>query len=167
MLETHITYRIIESPIGPLLLAASPVGLRLIQFDADKLPESDQEDTPSHLANAILDKTELQLKQYFAKLRTEFDIPLDFQGTEFQSKVWEALLEVPYGKTRTYMEQTMVLGDPKAIRAVANANGKNKIPIVIPCHRIIGADGSLTGFAGGLSKKRFLLELESKQMSLF
>ncbi len=169
MYETHLCYRIVKSPLGPLLLGASPVGLCLIKFDFDPLtiPNSDTIDGPSHYAIEILDNTVLQLEQYFNKQRSHFSIKLDIQGTEFQEKVWKALSEIPFGTTRTYMEQTKILGDKKAIRAVATANGKNHIPIIIPCHRIIGSDGSLTGYAGGLWRKQLLLELESDQLNLF
>jgi methylated-DNA-[protein]-cysteine S-methyltransferase len=110
-----------------------------------------------------------QLNDYFEGKRTDFDFKLNPKGTEFQQKVWKALLEVPYGKTRTYLEQSKILGDVKAIRAVASANGKNPLWIVVPCHRIIGTDGSLTGYAGGLWRKKWLLEHENPttQQSLF
>jgi methylated-DNA-[protein]-cysteine S-methyltransferase len=110
-----------------------------------------------------------QLNDYFEGKRTAFDFKLNPKGTEFQQKVWKALLEVPYGKTRTYLEQSKILGDVKAIRAVASANGKNPLWIVVPCHRIIGTDGSLTGYAGGLWRKKWLLEHENPttQQSLF
>ncbi len=169
MYETHICYRIVKSPIGPLLIGASPVGLCLIRFDFDAstVPTSDLIDKPSHYAIEILDNTESQLNEYFNKERTVFDIKLDVQGTHFQEKVWDALVAIPFGNTRSYLEQSRILGDEKAIRAVATANGKNHIPIVIPCHRIIGSDGSLTGYSGGLWRKQFLLELESDQLNLF
>ena len=111
----------------------------------------------------------LQLNEYFTGNRKTFNLKLNPQGTEFQKKVWEALQNVPYGKTITYLEQSKVLGNVKAIRAVAGANGKNPISIVIPCHRIIGSDGSLTGYAGGLWRKKWLLEHENPttQQSLF
>ena len=110
-----------------------------------------------------------QLEEYFKGTRTEFSVKLNPQGTNFQKRVWEELLNVPYGTTRTYLEQAKHLGDVKAIRAVASANGKNPIWILIPCHRIIGSDGSLTGYAGGLWRKKWLLEHEnpSPQQSLF
>jgi len=110
-----------------------------------------------------------QLNEYFNKIRTTFNLKLNPQGTDFQKRVWKELLNVPHGKTRSYLEQSKKLGDVKAIRAVASANGKNPIWIVIPCHRIIGSDGSLTGYAGGLWRKKWLLELESPslQQSLF
>ncbi len=108
-----------------------------------------------------------QLTAYFAGTLHAFDLPLDFHGTDFQQKVWRALLDVPYGKTASYKEQTAKLGDPKAIRAVAAANGANPIAIVVPCHRIIGSNASLTGYAGELWRKKELLALESNQMRLF
>jgi methylated-DNA-[protein]-cysteine S-methyltransferase len=119
---------------------------------------------PDNLQEAVL-----QLQDYFDKKRTHFTFKLNPQGTDFQQKVWKSLLEIPFGKTRTYREQSKLLGDVKAIRAVASANGKNPLWIVVPCHRVIGTDGSLTGYAGGLWRKKWLLEHEnpSNQQSLF
>ena len=119
---------------------------------------------PYELQNAVN-----QLHEYFEGKRTDFDFKLNPKGTEFQKKVWKALLQIPFGKTRTYLEQSKILGDVKAIRAVASANGKNPLWIVVPCHRVIGSDGSLTGYAGGLWRKKWLLEHESPspQQSLF
>jgi methylated-DNA-[protein]-cysteine S-methyltransferase len=119
---------------------------------------------PSFLQEAVT-----QLNEYFEGKRNHFDLKLNPQGTEFQQKVWKGLLEIPYGKTRTYLEQSKILGDVKAIRAVASANGKNPLWIVVPCHRVIGTDGSLTGYAGGLWRKKWLLEHENPttQQSLF
>lgn len=110
-----------------------------------------------------------QLQDYFNSKRTDFTFKLNPKGTDFQKKVWNALLDIPFGKTRTYLEQSKFIGDPKAIRAVASANGKNPLWIVVPCHRVIGSDGSLTGYAGGLWRKKWLLEHEnpSPQHSLF
>ena len=110
-----------------------------------------------------------QLKEYFDGMRTHFDLQLNPEGTTFQKRVWDELKTIPYGKTISYLELSKQLGDVKAIRAVANANGKNPLWIVIPCHRVIGSDGSLTGYAGGLHRKKWLLEHESpyKQQSLF
>ena len=120
---------------------------------------------PNHLTLQALK----QLEEYFAGKRELFNLPIKALGTDFQQKVWRELLNIPFGKTRTYLEQTKQLGDPKAIRAVASANGKNPIGIVIPCHRVIGSDGSLTGYASGIWRKKWLLEHESpvKQQSLF
>lgn len=116
-----------------------------------------------------LKKAVTQLEDYFKGKRTQFDFKMQPQGTEFQQKVWQSLLEIPYGKTVSYMDITKKLGDVKAIRAVASANGKNPLWIVVPCHRVIGTDGSLTGYAGGLWRKKWLLEHEnpSTQQSLF
>ena len=107
-------------------------------------------------------KTEQQLTEYFAKSRTVFDIPLDFSGTEFQKKVWKALLDVPFGTTATYGELAKILGDIKTVRAVGGALNKNPISIIVPCHRIIGASGNMVGFAGGIANKTILLNLENK-----
>ena len=119
---------------------------------------------PSSLQDAVN-----QLNEYFEGKRTHFDFKLNPKGTEFQQKVWKGLLQIPFGKTKTYLEQSKILGDVKAIRAVASANGKNPLWIVVPCHRVIGSDGSLTGYAGGLWRKKWLLEHENPtaQQSLF
>jgi len=123
-----------------------------------------QNKTPECLLDCVI-----QLKEYFNNTRKEFDLKLNPIGTDFQQKVWKELLNIPFGKTRSYLEQTKKLGDVKAIRAVASANGKNPLWIVIPCHRVIGSDGSLTGYASGIWRKKWLLEHESgvKQQSLF
>lgn len=109
----------------------------------------------------VLQKTRLQLDEYFEMKRSKFDIPLLMVGTKFQKSVWNALLKIPYGKTASYLELSKIIGNEKAVRAVANANGANSIGIIIPCHRIIGSDGKLTGYAGGLALKKRLLELEN------
>ena len=121
------------------------------------------------MTSGELKKCVQQLDEYFTGNRKEFELTLSPKGTEFQGKVWTELLKVPFGKTRSYLEQSKKLGDVKAIRAVASANGRNPISIIIPCHRIIGSDGSLTGYAGGIWRKKWLLEHESgnKQQSLF
>jgi methylated-DNA-[protein]-cysteine S-methyltransferase len=116
--------------------------------------------------NQQLKQTVREIGEYFDKERTEFNIPLVFSGTDFQVKVWEALLEIPYGKTISYQDLTTKLGNPNAVRAVAGANGANKIAVLVPCHRVIGTDGSLTGYAGGMWRKQWLLEHESKQLKL-
>ena len=103
-----------------------------------------------------------QLQEYFAGSRKSFDVPLVFPGTPFQSKVWKALLKIPYGATRSYLQQAQALGDVTAIRAVAGANGKNRIAIVVPCHRVIGTNGKLTGYGGGMERKKWLLDFEKK-----
>ena len=113
-------------------------------------------------SSELLEEAQRQLFSYFAGERTDFDIPLHLHGTEFQMKVWNALRQIPYGETRTYAELAAMVGNPKACRAVGGANNKNPIMIFVPCHRVIGADGSLVGFGGGLYAKRFLLELEAE-----
>ncbi|PCJ27050.1 MAG: cysteine methyltransferase [Flavobacteriales bacterium] len=117
--------------------------------------------------NQFIKKLEQQLIEYFNKKRTVFDIELDLIGTDFQIKVWKELLNIPFGSTKTYKEQAIAIGNLKAIRAVATANGSNRISIVIPCHRVVGSDGSLTGYSGKLWRKKYLLDIESSQTNLF
>ncbi|PJJ10052.1 methylated-DNA-[protein]-cysteine S-methyltransferase [Flavobacterium sp. 1] len=149
----------------------TPLGIAKIIGDENGVSEISvyNEGTVSAEIPTVLQDAVLQLNDYFERKRTDFDFKLNPKGTEFQQKVWKALLEVPYGKTRTYLEQSKLLGDVKAIRAVASANGKNPLWIVVPCHRVIGTDGSLTGYAGGLWRKKWLLEHENPtaQQSLF
>ena len=149
----------------------TPLGIATIIGDENGVSEISvsQEGEVSIIIPAVLQEAVLQLQDYFEKKRTSFDFKINPKGTDFQIKVWNALLEIPYGKTRTYLEQSKFLGDIKAIRAVASANGKNPLWIVIPCHRVIGTDGSLTGYAGALWRKKWLLEHENPttQQSLF
>ena len=152
----------ISSPVGRLTLVATDEGLAAILWANDRpgrvrLPLEAEE--PTH---PILIETGRQLAEYFAGARTSFTLPLDPHGTPFQQKVWRALLTIPFGETRTYSEIARQIGSAAAGRAVGAANGRNRIAIVVPCHRVIGADGSLTGFAAGLDRKRFLLGLEAK-----
>ena len=151
-----------KSPIGTAKIVGDETGIISVSVIDDQIETSTV--IPKNLQNCVQ-----QLNEYFKGDRTEFDLKLNPQGTDFQKRVWNELLNVPYGKTRSYLEQSKKLGDPKAIRAVASANGKNPIWIIIPCHRIIGSDGSLTGYAGGLWRKKWLLEHESPspQQSLF
>lgn len=155
------------SPIGDLTITSTEEGICSLEFDdkEPKLPNSNY--TVINDENQHIKLLKTQLEEYFDAERTEFQVPLDLIGTDFQKKVWQTLLEIPFGVTRTYKEQSINIGDLKAIRAVATANGANKIAILIPCHRVIGSDGSLTGYAGGLWRKQFLLNLESNQRSLF
>ena len=151
-------YTIMESPIGQLILGGSAESLQLLEFfDArDRYEIGDdwiEDATP--FGDAIR-----QLNEYFAGERTAFDLPLDPQGTPFQCSVWRALRTIPYGETRSYGEIANSIGNPKAVRAVGAANGRNPIAIVVPCHRVIGSDGTLTGFGGGLPRKQYLLNLE-------
>nr|BFF36346.1 methylated-DNA--[protein]-cysteine S-methyltransferase [Tenacibaculum mesophilum] len=155
-----------KTPIGIAKIEGNENGVQSISvLDENALPTiSFHKKTPSCLQNCVM-----QLDEYFAGKRTDFDLQLNPQGTAFQQSVWNELLNIPFGRTRTYLEQTKQLGDVKAIRAVASANGKNPIWIVIPCHRVVGSDGSLTGYAGGVWRKKWLLEHESgaKQQTLF
>jgi methylated-DNA-[protein]-cysteine S-methyltransferase len=158
-------YCTISSPVGELLLAGDASGLRMLGFlDGTHpiRPKPDWQEDSRPFKQAIS-----QLREYFGGKRQEFDLPLAPQGTEFQLKVWNALRTIPYGKTWTYGELARCIRKPKASRAVGAANGQNPIPIIVPCHRVIGADGSLTGFGGGLKIKRILLELEGDAGSLF
>ena len=116
---------------------------------------------------AVFDHVIAQLDEYFAGERTEFDVPLDPVGTEFQLRAWAALRRIPYGETRSYGEQARTIGAPAAVRAVGAANGRNPISIIVPCHRVVGSNGSLTGFGGGLDAKRYLLDLEARTQTLF
>lgn len=149
----------------------TPVGLAYLEGDVLGLKQCviRDEGSPSQEIPSLLQTAVAQLNDYFSGKRKSFDLKLNPEGTPFQKRVWEALSHVPYGKTISYMELSRVLGDPLAIRAVAAANGKNPIWIIIPCHRVIGSDGSLTGYAGGLSRKKWLLNHEDPepQQSLF
>lgn len=151
-----------KTPIGTAKIEGNENGIQSIIVVDEKL------ETSSNIP-ASLKKCVQQLDEYFSGTRTAFDLKLNPQGTNFQQQVWNELQQISFGKTRTYLEQSKKLGNPKAIRAVAAANGKNPIWIVIPCHRVIGSDGSLIGYAGGLWRKKWLLAHEnpSKQQSLF
>ena len=155
-----------KTPIGIAKIIGDENGIQLISVLDDGSPDvfGVQGEIPECLLECVS-----QLKEYFNKTRNDFDLKLNPKGTEFQQKVWAELLNIPYGKTRSYLEQSKKLGTIKAIRAVASANGKNPLWIVIPCHRVIGSDGSLTGYAGGIWRKKWLLEHESgiRQLSLF
>ena len=153
----HYTH--IETPIGPLLLAGDEAGLQLIQFSQPRYPVAP---AATWIAgeNAPLRAARAQLLQYFTGERREFDLPLTLQGTSFQKQVWRTLVQIPYGSTFSYRDLATRIGRPTAMRAVGAANGRNPLPIVLPCHRVIGANGSLTGFGGGLPAKRWLLQHE-------
>jgi methylated-DNA-[protein]-cysteine S-methyltransferase len=159
-------YKLMDSPVGELKLVANGNRLAAILWENDKpnrvrLPEIvEADDRP------VLIETERQLNEYFAGTRDRFDLELDFQGTDFQKKVWAALLTIPFGETRSYSDIATQIGNINAVRAVGAANGRNPISIVAPCHRVIGASGDLTGFAGGLTNKMLLLSLEAGQTSL-
>lgn len=140
--------------MGILVLKSNGVSITEISFSGEDLQEQQ--------SCEVLENCKMQLERYFAGALLEFDLPLAPEGTEFQQKVWAELLKIPYGETITYMDLAVRLGDPKCIRAAGTANGKNPIAIVIPCHRVIGAGNKLTGYAGGIWRKKLLLELEIK-----
>ena len=153
-------YKTMKSPVGELKLVASDRGIAAILWENDpptrvKLGALQEDQT-----HPVLLETQRQLEKYFAGTLDKFSLELDFKGTEFQKKVWGALLTIPFGETRSYGEIANQIGNPKAVRAVGAANGKNPLSIVAPCHRVIGANGKLTGFAGGLEAKACLLALE-------
>lgn len=151
----------IKTPLGIAKIVGDENGISQISVSDDGAVS---DEIPS-----VLQKAVTQLQDYFNGNRKDFDLKLNPNGTDFQQKVWQSLLKIPYGTTRTYLEQSKILGDTKAIRAVASANGKNPLWIVVPCHRIIGSDGSLTGYAGGIWRKKWLLDHENpnKQQLLF
>jgi methylated-DNA-[protein]-cysteine S-methyltransferase len=151
-----------ESPVGSLTLVAGHAGLRAVIWPhgrLDRVGLAGGTLTPGDAP--ALDIAAEQLDEYFAGSRTTFDVPLDLHGTPFQLAAWRALAEIPYGATRTYSEQAARVGRPTAVRAIGAANGRNPVSIVLPCHRVIGSDGSLTGFGGGLEAKEWLLAFES------
>ncbi|PRZ42216.1 methylated-DNA-[protein]-cysteine S-methyltransferase [Antricoccus suffuscus] len=154
------SHKTIDSPVGDLTLVLTGDGVLcgLYMRNQRHLPSADRFGESSTVG---FDQVESQLAEYFAGVRTQFDLDLDPAGTDFQRKVWLLLREIPYGETISYAQLSDRYGDPLAIRAVASANGKNPIGIIVPCHRVIGSDGSLTGYAGGLERKRFLLDLEN------
>ena len=151
-----------DSPAGPLVLVVSEKGLVGLEFDRGKFPPAKSKDIVWQESD---DKTKSylrELREYFDGKRREFTFPLDLRGTPFQVKCWRALLNIPYGETRSYADIARVVGRPQAYRAVGMANNRNPIAIVVPCHRVIGADGSLTGYGGGLERKRWLLAHEDR-----
>jgi methylated-DNA-[protein]-cysteine S-methyltransferase len=152
--------KVIASPVGQLKLVASDRGLVAILWENDnprRVPLCEVIESVDH---PVLLECERQLGEYFTGERTEFSLPLDFRGTEFQRRVWAALLTIPFGETRSYAEIAVQIGSPSAVRAVGAANGKNPLSIIAPCHRVVGSNGKLTGFAGGLDAKAKLLTLE-------
>ena len=152
---------VVASPVGKLRLAASRDGL--LSIDVGKAAASRRATAKDSSAQRVLATTRKQLAEYFSGRRTSFTVPLDLRGTEFQIESWKALEQIPYGKTISYGEQAQSIGNPKACRAVGSANGKNPIPIIVPCHRVVSADGSLGGYALGLKMKKQLLNLEESR----
>lgn len=165
----HVVITRVLSPLGPLLAGASEAGLCLLEF-ADRLVLETQVErlrkalgcslTPG--SNRHIEQVERELAEYFAGQRTDFDVPLVVPGTEFQRQVWTALGRIPYGETRSYEDIARAIDNPKAVRAVGGANGANRIPIIIPCHRVVRSDGALGGYGGELWRKRYLLRLEAE-----
>ncbi|MFW1667115.1 methylated-DNA--[protein]-cysteine S-methyltransferase [Acinetobacter ursingii] len=156
----QLSYCYMASPVGQLKLVANEQALVAILWDNENPKRVRLAELIEDVSHPILLNTQQQLSEYFLGQRKVFDIPIDFEGTDFQKKVWRALLTIPYGETRSYKQIAQQLGNEKAVRAVGAANGKNPISIIAPCHRVIGSGGALVGFAGGLDKKEILLRLE-------
>jgi methylated-DNA--[protein]-cysteine S-methyltransferase len=165
----------IDTPLGEMAAVFSPRGLCLLESTDQKTLDRELRALNAHYRPSAITAVEneaatalrRQLDEYFAGSRQQFDLPLDLVGTPFQKQVWHILLDIPYGQTRSYKAQAEIFGNAKAVRAVAAANGANKISIIVPCHRVIGSSGRLTGYAGGLPRKQALLNLESGNASLF
>ena len=152
----------IDTPLGPVLLARTDTGLAGAWFEGQKAHPG-LIDAPERPADPLLRKAAKQLDEYFARKRSRFDLPLDLLGTEFQRSVWRALLQIGSGQTSSYGAIARKLGSPRAVRAVGGAVGRNPVSVIVPCHRVLGGDGSLTGYAGGLHRKSALLKLEGVQ----
>lgn len=165
----NLYYALIETPIGQMVACEAFGKICALEFVDDELSvilapiEKASKLVSKDKETDLLIQTKKELVEYFNKQRKKFTIPLLMIGTPFQQSVWEVLLTIPYGRTLSYKEESIQLGNQKAIRAVSSANGKNRIAIIVPCHRVIGSDGSLTGYAGGLHRKQYLLNLESNQ----
>ena len=162
---THLATQRLETPLGPLTLVGSDLGLRAILWADDDPARVGLAGTLPAASIDVLDDAADQLAEYFAGIRRTFDLPLDLRGTAFQLAAWNALAEIPYGETRTYAEQAARIERPAAVRAVGAANGRNPLSIVLPCHRVVGSDGALRGFAGGLDAKAALLALERETLA--
>lgn len=158
-------YSYCESPIGPLLLYGNREVLQGLSFSTGKKAKG--ADPRWRRSDESFKQVAQQLREYFAGERKVFDLSIEPQGTAFQRDVWQALREIPFGETRSYADIARSIGNPKAVRAVGSANGNNPIAIIVPCHRVIGSNGSLTGFGGGLDSKRFLLALEANASGLW
>jgi len=152
-----------DSPVGPLCAAATSQGVAWLAFDG---AGPDEREVPIDPAQPWLARLSRELERYWRDGQRRFEVPLDLQGTDFQRAVWQALTEIPSGQTRSYADIAQRIGRPKAVRAVGAANGANPVAIVVPCHRVIGRDGTLTGYAGGLARKQLLLQHESAQRAL-
>ncbi|MCL6244745.1 MULTISPECIES: methylated-DNA--[protein]-cysteine S-methyltransferase [Acinetobacter] len=156
----QLSYQFLDSPVGQLKLVAHETALVAVLWENENSNRVRLAALVEDLQHPILLKTAQQLNEYFAGKRQQFDLPLDFEGTAFQQQVWQALLTIPFGETRSYKQIAEQIGNVKAVRAVGAANGKNPISIIAPCHRVVGANGKLVGFAGGLENKDILLKLE-------
>ena len=150
-----MNFQYLDSPIGTLRLVSNGTELVKIEFEGQHGGDAERE-----CSDAVLAACALQLHDYFTLRRRHFDLPLNATGTTFQQSVWRALADIPYGELRSYRDIAQTIGNPAAVRAVGAANGRNPLPIVVPCHRVIGSNGTLTGFAGGLETKKYLLQLE-------
>lgn len=168
-----IISQVLQTPLGEMLAATSSKGICLFEFMDVKerllkqiahleITQSTNLRSGTHL---FLEQLQQEIEEYFSGTRQAFDVPLDFSGTEFQMRSWDALHKIPYGETRSYQDQAIAIDKPKAVRAVAGANHRNKLSILIPCHRVIGKNGSLTGYGGEIWRKQFLLELEGNHLS--
>ena len=160
----QLVYMYMDSPVGALKLVAHDQALVAVMWDNEDHKRVRLAELTENLQHPMLLKVKQQLEEYFAGQRRRFDLPLDFQGTDFQQQVWQALLTIPYGETRSYKDIALQIGNEKAVRAVGAANGRNPISSIAPCHRVIGSGGALVGFAGGLDKKQILLSLEQEQI---
>lgn len=160
----QLYFKLMNSPVGQLCLVAHEYALVAVLWENDPPQRVRLSELLEDQQHPILLETEKQLNEYFQHQRQHFELPLDFMGTAFQKRVWQALLQIPFGQTRTYKQIAEHIGDGKAVRAVGAANGKNPISIIAPCHRVIGANGKLVGFAGGLENKKILLNIESAQI---
>ena len=160
-----LAYKIMESPVGKLKLVASDNALVAILWEKDRPRRVRLPELVAHDRHPVLVETERQLHEYFSGKRKTFSVNLELRGTRFQKNVWEALLAIPFGETRSYGQLAEQLGNPRATRAVGAANGRNPVSIIVPCHRVIGSSGKLTGFAGGLDVKARLLTLEKQGAS--
>lgn len=158
-----LSFMEMASPVGTLKLVANDTALVAVLWENENPKRIRLAELIEQVNHPILLATQKQLTEYFAGTRQQFDLPLDFEGTEFQKKVWQALLTIPFGETRSYRDIAEQVGNVKAVRAVGAANGKNPISIIAPCHRVVGANGKLVGFAGGLENKEILLNIESKK----
>ena len=159
-----------STPLGTMYACATDKGICLLEFDNRKNLELQFKKLSGTILkeeSPFFSQLRKELEEYFNKERTDFTVPLDFVGTDFQKRVWTELVKVPHGKTVSYKQLAKNMGDEKAVRAVANANAMNKIAVIVPCHRVIGSDGSLTGYAGGLDRKQHLLALEGAKTDLF